>query len=245
VIYLIPECSIGPFRYRLKLFHLMDAVREERVFVRTLSANGRLSLDDQRLLRAANGADIFLDTAIRFMKGNENAADAEQREFAELLFALLKAGARTINGAHHSPKSFAKDEYMSLENVLRGSGDIGAMLSCCWGISQTDRDSNSIYVMNVKARDFEPEEPFVIQGRNSIDQSGYFDLINPPGTAGSYADQKKSAKPGRPVIDDRDEKQAEVQRLKDEGKSYREIEEELDVKKTTAWRLLKEKGYKQ
>jgi len=47
------------------------------------------------------------------------------------LFGLQRAGARIITGAHHSPNSFGKDTFMTLENVLRGSGDIGAMLVTC------------------------------------------------------------------------------------------------------------------
>jgi hypothetical protein len=85
------------------------------------------------------------------MTGDENSA-AEQRAFADSLFALQRAGARTITGAHHSPKSFGKDTYMTLENVLRGSGDIGAMLATCWGLSQIDSSSTRIYIQNVKAR---------------------------------------------------------------------------------------------
>src|SRR5262249_54762345 len=94
-------------------------------------------------------------------------------------------GARTITGAHHSPKSFGKETYMSRENVLRGSGDIGAMLATCWGLSQIDANSTRIYVQNVKARDFQPCEPFIIQGRPSIDATGYFELPTPSGFAGT------------------------------------------------------------
>ncbi len=179
VIYLIPEAGLGPFAARLKTFRLEQYVQEEKLFCRTLSAQGQLSLTDPRILEAAKGADVFLDTAIRFMTGDENSA-AEQRAFADSLFALQRAGARTITGAHHSPKSFGKDTYMTLENVLRGSGDIGAMLATCWGLSQIDADATRIFVQNVKARDFLPCQPFIIQGRPSIDAAGYFELPNPP-----------------------------------------------------------------
>jgi hypothetical protein len=127
VIYLIPEAGLGPFSARLKTFKLEQYVGG-RFFYRTLSSPGQLPLTDPRLLTAVRGADVFLDTAIRFMVGDENSA-AEQKVFAETLFGLQRAGARTITGAHHSPKSFGKDTIMTLENVLRGSGDIGAMLT--------------------------------------------------------------------------------------------------------------------
>jgi DnaB-like helicase N terminal domain/AAA domain len=239
VIYLIPEAGLGVFSSRLRLFQLQEHIQSGRLFVRTLSAQGQMSLTDSRLLEAAKGADIFLDTAIRFMTGDENNA-AEQKIFAESLFALQQAGARTITGAHHSPKSFGKDNFMTLENVLRGSGDIGAMLATCWGLSQVDSNSTRIFVQNVKARDFCPCEPFIIQGRPSIDQTGYFELTDPPNYAGDLSDHRADRKVGRPETRDKSEKQAEARKLRGEGMSYREISEALDIKVPTLYRWLKE-----
>ena len=240
VIYLIPEAGLGPFAARLKTFRLEQYVREEKLFCRTLSAQGQLSLSDPRVLEAAKGADVFLDTAIRFMTGDENSA-AEQRAFADSLFALQRAGARTITGAHHSPKSFGKDTYMTLENVLRGSGDIGAMLATCWGVSQIDANSTRIYVQNVKARDFQPCEPFIVQGRPSIDQTGYFELTNPPGFAGTLSENKPQV--GRPQNPESEDKKRQAQEMHASGKSYKEIADVLGVPKSTVgfW-LSKSKG---
>jgi hypothetical protein len=235
IIYLIPEAGLGPFFARLKMFHLEQYVREERLFCRTLSAKGQLSLTDPRLLEAAKGSDVFLDTAIRFMEGDENSA-AEQKLFAESLFNLQRAGARTITGAHHSPKSFGKDSVMTLENVLRGSGDIGAMLTTCWGLSQIDAAKNRIYVQNVKARDFLPCEPFIIQGRPSIDEKGYFELTEPPGFAGNLSDNK--GKGGRPESAGKEQKLPEARRMKAEGSSHQEIADALGISKGTVSKWL-------
>lgn len=232
VIYLIPEAGLGPFSARLKSFHLEEHIQAGRLFCRTLSAQGHLSLTDPLLLEAVKGADVFLDTAVRFMDGAEDAENS--RIFADALFGLQRAGARTITGAHHSPKSFGKDSFMTLENVLRGSGDIGAMLATCWGLSQVDAASNRIFVQNVKARDFSACEPFIIQGRPSIDETGYFELTNPPGFAGDFSDHKSAdRKTGRPVNQHKGEKQAEARRLLDQGLSYREIGRNLGVKVPT------------
>src|SRR5712692_4473734 len=113
-------------------------VKTGQFLYRTLSAKGELKLDDVRLKRAVQGADVFLDTAIRFQPGDENSA-TDQRKFADMLFALQGDGARTITGAHHAPKNFENRESMTLENTLRGSGDIGAMLATCWAVKQQDR----------------------------------------------------------------------------------------------------------
>src|SRR6266566_1362247 len=237
VLYLIPESALSPFAARLKTFHLVEHVGK-RLFYRTLSVKHNLSLLDPRLLKAAEGADVFLDTAIRFMEGNENDA-SEQRMFAETLFNLQRAGARTITGAHHSPKGSSKDPFMTLENVLRGSGDIGAMLCTCWGVRQIDAEHNRIYVQNVKPRDFQPCEPFIIQARPSLDQTGYFEMPQPPGFAGELSDHVSGdKKAGRPLTAGKDDKLAQAWRMKTEGMSVRAIAAKLGVSPTTVFRWL-------
>src|ERR1051326_3045489 len=78
VIYLIPEAGLGPFSARLKMFRLEEYVRDGRLLCQTLSSKSPLSLTDPRLLKAAQGADMFLDTAIRFMTGDENSATEQK-----------------------------------------------------------------------------------------------------------------------------------------------------------------------
>lgn len=236
VIYLIPESALGPFSARLKTFHLEDHIRDGRLFCRTLSAPGSLALTDPRLLEAVQDADVFLDTAIRFMVGEENSA-TEQKLFAETLFNLQRAGARTITGAHHSPKSFGRDTFMTLENVLRGSGDIGAMVVTCWGLAQIDAAQNRIFVQNVKPRDFMPCPPFIIQGRPSLNETGYFDLTEPPGFAADLSTHRSAdKKTGRPTVPDRNDKFAEAMRLKEQGMSLRDIAAKLRISKSTVSR---------
>ena len=192
VLYLIPESSIGPFKHRLELFGLMEHVRSERLLVRTLSKGPTPLLSDPRILRAAEGADVFLDTAIRFStEGSENDASDNQRGLATDLFALLGSGGRLVAGAHHAPKSFATQTTMTLENVARGSGDMTAMLATCWGLRQLDQDRNVVYVQNVKARDFQPCSPFQLIGRPYIDRDGDFQVHKAPGESGCLQDELK------------------------------------------------------
>lgn len=193
VIYLIPESTIEPFKYRLRLFGLYDCLApgDGRLFVRTLSKGATPCLSDPRILAACNGAHVILDTAVRFAEGEENSASDNQRGLASDIFALLSAGARSVLAAHHAPKPFAKDTTMRLENVLRGSGDVGAMLTTCWGIKQLDAASNIIHVENVKPRDFEPCRPFQLIGRPWIDQTGDFALHRAPGDCGCLAEEQE------------------------------------------------------
>jgi hypothetical protein len=196
VIYLIPESGQAPFVHRLKLFGLLEYVRDSRLLYRTLSAKEQITgLTDPRILKAAEGADIYLDTAIRFMEGDENSA-SDSRIFAASLFRLQAVGARTIVGAHHSPKNQGRANFLTLENVLRGSGDIGAMICTCWGLSQTDPVNNEIAIKNVKPRDFQPCEEFRITGRPWLDTQQYFQITGLPGHVAPYNPQEERGKKG-------------------------------------------------
>lgn len=238
VLYLIPESSLGPFWSRIKLFHLREHVCNDRLLVRTLSSREQVSLKDPRLLKAAEGADVFLDTAVRFMDGSENDVE-NARPFADTLFQLLSAGARSIIGAHHAPKGFEGQDFMTLENILRGSGDIGAMLCCAWGVRQIDAGRNQLYIQNNKPRDFQPCEPFILEGRPHLDIDGQFRMIAEPGHAGELREHlPRREKGGRPVTDGKDEKLSQVVELRGKGLGLREIAKTVGVGKSTVDRWL-------
>jgi len=203
VIYLIPESVIGPFKHRLKLFGLYDFLRDDRLLVRTLSMGPTPGLDDPRILAAAKGAHVALDTAVRFStEGDENSAGDNQRGLASDIFTLLGAGARTVYGAHHSPKTFAKENVMTLENAFRGTGDIGAMLATAWAIKRIDENQTIIHIDNVKPRDFQPCGPFQLIGRPFIDERGDFQMHKNPGVCGKLIEEQKPDrdKGGAPLL---------------------------------------------
>lgn len=249
VIYLIPESGPSPWAARLRTFRLMD-YNDDRLFTQTFSllTEEPITLTHPLILEACKGADVFLDTAVRFMEGDENAA-AEQKVFARNLFALLKAGARTVTGLHHSPKGTERLDYMSLENMLRGSGDIGAMLSTCWGLRQVDIEKNRIYIANVKPREFAACEPFIIEGRPHLDVDGYFRMTDPPGFAGSLNQNKtrregESRSSGRASDPAKAQKLVLVRKLHAEGKSSRLIASQVGISYQTVLRWLEEDGQK-
>lgn len=162
VLYLCPEMSLGPFSDRLKKIGLLNHVGE-RLFYRTLSKDGRVTLIDEALKSALPGSVVILDTAVRFISGDEDSS-SDMRLFADELFALLRAGAEAVLVLYHSPKSQRNADGMTLENALRGSGDLGAALACCWGTRLQDVSKpyeSASYVENLKQRDFE-SNPFEI-----------------------------------------------------------------------------------
>jgi hypothetical protein len=102
VMYLCPEVGFGPFTDRVKKIGLLDYVGT-RFFFRTMSAEGHLRLDDEDLKYMLAGSVVFLDTAIRFLEGDENSSK-DVRAFADSIFALLRNGAEAVVLLHHSPK---------------------------------------------------------------------------------------------------------------------------------------------
>jgi hypothetical protein len=199
VLYLIPESGITPFKERLKRFHIYHYLKDGRFLVHTLSKGPTPDLSDPRILAAAKDAYVFLDPTIRFEKGNENEAADNQRGLAADIFALERAGARAVIAAHHAPKHFSKESVMTLENMLRGTGDIGAMVATAWGIKQLDAEKNMIHIENLKARDFEPGKPFQIIGRPHINEEGDFRMHKKPGECGTLAEEQNGNKGGAPL----------------------------------------------
>ena len=135
VIYLIPESRDRAFRNRCEAFRLPDD--KTKFMTRTISAGVPLELSDPRLLEAVRQtkAVVFLDTASRFMKGNDENAAAQNRLLVNDVVALLAAGAVAVVLIHHATKSAkANQEKMTLENMLRGTGDFGAMADQAYGI---------------------------------------------------------------------------------------------------------------
>src|ERR1700733_2384175 len=75
VIYLCPEATRTSLRRRLKVLglmsHLYDPITnpEGRLYLRSLSKGAKLQLDDPKLFELTKGADIFIDTAVRYLEG--------------------------------------------------------------------------------------------------------------------------------------------------------------------------------
>jgi hypothetical protein len=191
VIYLIPESTRTPFKHRLQLTGLYDEIRTGRLLVRTLSKGCTPSLTDACLLREVKHADIIIDTAVRFMGDVDESSGTDIAEgLSKDFLDLLRANARTVIPLFHSPKSFAKESAMSLEGMIRGSSEFGAVLACAWGVKQLDDATNTVHIQNLKPRDFDPCGPFQIVGRPFIDQTGDFQLLKRPGECGTLAEEQ-------------------------------------------------------
>jgi AAA domain/Primase C terminal 1 (PriCT-1) len=134
VIYLIPESRDRAFRKRCEAFRIPDD--KTKFMTRTISAGVPLELSDPRLLEAVKQtkAVVILDTASRFMKGNDENAAAQNRFLVNDVLALTAAGAVCVILIHHATKAAKQNqEQMTLENMLRGTGDFAAMCDQAYG----------------------------------------------------------------------------------------------------------------
>jgi hypothetical protein len=161
VLYLCPEMGIRSFTERLRKIGLMPHVGQT-LFCRTMSATGTLELG-ALTPEELSGAVVIIDTAVRYLKGDENSSE-HMRVFAEDIFRLMRDGAIGVLLLHHSAKGTKESSELSLENAMRGSGELGAFVSSCWATRLQDPSSpyqSASYITNVKQRDF-ASQPFEI-----------------------------------------------------------------------------------
>lgn len=188
VLYLCPEMGGRAVRKRLEKLRVPMS---DMFFCQTVS-DGVVKLSDPSLESAVAELRpiIFLDTAVRFSRSDdENSARENAQSLAADMFEFRRWGARAIACLHHAPKYSGDAEAMTLENILRGTGDLGAMCDAVWGL-QHDRQMKGkkwdvaylqesqaltrVFVKCVKARDFEAAPPFRITGRPYLDSKGDF-----------------------------------------------------------------------
>jgi hypothetical protein len=115
---------------------------------------------------ALAGSVLIVDTAIRYMQGDENSAK-DMRAFSEVLFGLqrIQGSEGAIVILYHSPKT-TKDVFeLTLENCLRGSGELGAAVTDAHGTrmqTPEDRWGSENFISHVKCRDYEGVDDFTV-----------------------------------------------------------------------------------
>lgn len=218
VIYLVPEMGSRALRKRLERLRIP---MNDCFYCQTVS-DGVCPLNDPSLEAAVTELRpvVFLDTAVRFNPSNdENSASQNAALLAADLFRLVRWGARAVVCLHHSPKYSGDAEFMTLENVLRGTGDLGAMCDAVWGLQHDKRKTDNgkdwdyeyleesqqltrFYVRCVKPRDFDAAAAFRVQGRPHIDEKGDF-VVLADGNTPELRDQVLSAIELNPKVSSR------------------------------------------
>jgi RecA-family ATPase len=189
VLYLVPEMGGSRFRERV----VKMGIPQDGTFYCQTIQDGACNLEDLLLAQAIVMMKpvVILDTAIRFQVGEENSSTDQAQGLGARIFRLINLGAPAVICMHHRKKDVGEQE-VTLENALRGSGDFGAMADCVWvadharkkdknkwdsDFSKDSKQLTRIRLECVKPRDMEPADPFVIQGRPYIDQSGDFRIV--------------------------------------------------------------------
>ena len=189
VLYLIPESNGAAFRQRAEKFHITS---DAGLFLcRTVSQGSTLLMDDPSVKAAVAALNplIILDTAIRFNKSDDENSSSNNKMLVDDSIGLLAGGARGVFGMHHATKASAT-EGMTLQNALRGTGDLGAMCDSVYGLKRNETlydDGNGplqLQVICLKPRDFDPPEPFTIAATMKDDNGKTVSFID---TTGDFA----------------------------------------------------------
>lgn len=101
--------------------------------------------------------------------------------FAKSVFRLLKDGALSVLLLHHSAKSTKEAAELSLENAMRGSGELGAFVASCWATrlqEPTKPYESPSFLVNVKQRDFESKAFEITSGADCR-----LHIVGAPGSA--------------------------------------------------------------
>jgi hypothetical protein len=140
--------------------------------------DGRMRLSDPALLAAVKAMRpaVFLDTVVRFSEGKSENAAADNRQLMDDITVLIQEGARLVFCVHHAPKAFASTTAITLETVLRGTGDYGGMSDVVYGARKDRRKEAAtgvveIDIVCVKGRDIGGPRPFRIAA-NYLDNEG-------------------------------------------------------------------------
>ena len=153
VIYLCPEMGLRELAKLAKSLGMMPHVGKT-LFFRSLDMSGKIRLSDLQP-EELDGALVIIDTAVRFIEGKE-ADPQDMARFSDELFKLREQKA-TVWILFHSSKASVGQE-LTLQNAVRGSSEIAAMLSMCWATRLNDpsrRFESSSRVYPLKVREFD------------------------------------------------------------------------------------------
>lgn len=231
VLYLCPEMNAKTFKKRCKLFGI-----SERFHCQTITDGAPLDLSEPVLAQAVVELKpvIFLDTAIRFAGAeDENSSSQNAQGMAAAVFRLLHLGAQAVVCLHHRAKDTARQDELTLENTLRGTGDLGAMCDVVWGLQYDKGDGGGQYAKDskrlvrlavscVKPRDFVKPDDFRIQLGGYIEQIGDFAVITDDAANGNPEREMEIDKLDKAITDNPKIEKVRLEELTGIGRNRQE-----------------------
>jgi len=168
VIYHVPEMHAAQVRHYANVLGIEDT---ENLLFRTME-DGAWSLDDPRMLQSAVGRVVFLDTQSFFNPTEDgNSYNQAMKQFGQLIFNLLNAGALGVTMLGHLAKPMQNktgkpvEAPWTLENSIIGSAGYGALLRSLLRVKNLNDDLNDhkvhLYVQGMKNPGL---KPFQLQG---------------------------------------------------------------------------------
>jgi hypothetical protein len=165
VLYLCPEMGLISLSDRIRKIGLGDCLGKT-LFLRSMNMRSLELLDIPEA--ALDGSVLIIDTAIRFIKGDENSSE-DMQVFSDTLFTVQRrqGSEGAIVALYHSPKATKDASELTLENCLRGSGELGAAITDAHGTRLQDPtapyDSLS-FIRHIKCRDYKGLDDFEVSG---------------------------------------------------------------------------------
>jgi Bifunctional DNA primase/polymerase, N-terminal/AAA domain len=189
VLYLCPEMGLISLSDRIRRIGLESCLGES-LFLRSMNkrALDLLDIPDDALRDSV----LIIDTAIRFLKGDEQSS-TDMKVFSETLFTVQRRQGPegAILALYHSPKTTKDTTELTLENCLRGSGELGAAVTDAHGTrlqDPSDPYKSLSYISHIKPRDYKGLDGFEV----SSDQTGLLTAVGDPAESKAVLSVRKS-----------------------------------------------------
>ena len=161
VLYLCPEMGLVSLSDRIRKIGVAECLGDT-LFLRSMNMRTLELLDIPEA--ALEGSVLIIDTAIRFLKGDENSSK-DMQLFSDTLFTIQRRQGRdgAIMALYHSPKATKDVSELTLENCMRGSGELGATITDAHGTrlqNPTDPYNSASFLRHVKCRDYKGVDDF-------------------------------------------------------------------------------------
>jgi hypothetical protein len=185
---------------RIKKIGLANCIGDT-LFLRSMNMRGLELLDIPD--EALEGSVLIIDTAIRFLKGEEQSS-TDMKVFSQTLFDVQRkqGAAGAILALYHSPKTTKDASELTLENCLRGSGELGAAVTDAHGTRLQDPGDpykSLSYINHIKPRDYKGLDGFEV----SSSDAGLLTAVGNPFASKAVLTVRQGGNKGNP--DGRDE----------------------------------------
>jgi AAA domain-containing protein len=253
VLYLAAEVLDGELKDKCRKFGITND--KSKFICRTLSQGPMFGLDDPKIeaLVGQMKPVVFLDTLARFHQGDDEDDAKQSAKLGQAIFNLLGWGAKAVVVIHHSTKDLNKRN-PTMQQAVRGSGDIAAWADAIWLVMRDDRLwQNGKGPLEIDAicwpRTFIPQQPVRLALTKKAPEDppkgvitympGIISVIDETSDLGWV--EKRAAQKDAEVADHADRLERMVQ--EDPTMSVRKLAKEIGLTSSGVYRALKGRGW--